>query len=396
MNKILYFLLALLITFSSCKSNDPADTLEVNPKSLSFDFLGGVSILDVITTASSYTCTSNKDWCTVVISGNKITVTVSGNPTDASRSAIVQLKIPEKTLNVNLTQTGSAAILRDSIALTKFKLLSATTGWTAGTPMNTWAGVKVELVGGERRVTELDLHGKSLAGAVPVEIKDLTELTYLDLSDNALTGNLPPMGTLTKLIVLDLSINKLTGSLPADITSSTSLAYLSMGQNKFTGALPAQYSSLTALSVLDLGINNLTDAIPTSWSALTKLRYFYLYGNTLSGSIPSYISTFSKLINLSLEYNNLTGSIPTGIGGIATLTDLTLSKNRLTGAIPADLSANANWNTWKTDVLNQQTGYVLSQSAPSQVKGMSSAKVQQMNSIQLKAHVLPAKNQFYK
>jgi hypothetical protein len=65
-------------------------------------------------------------------------------------------------------------------------------------------------------ITQLVFVEVNLEGSIPSEIKDFTELTYLDLSGNALTGSIPAeLADLTKLRLLNLNSNKLTGLVPA-------------------------------------------------------------------------------------------------------------------------------------------------------------------------------------
>jgi Leucine-rich repeat (LRR) protein len=392
-NLIKLILIIIICSLFSCKGEDASTILSTSSANISVDYLGGISTITVTTTASSFTCNSSKDWCKVDINENTITATITENTTESIRAANIRVTANDKNVNINVLQGVVSTTLLDSIALLKVKALNSSITWTTTMAMDTWDGVKISKVGDSRRVIELDLHDKNLSGSIPVEIKSLTELSYLDLSNNTLSGTIPDMSTLTNLVVLDLSINKLTGTLPEYLSTIKSLAYLSIGQNKLTGTLSSEYGALTSLNVLDLGLNQFTGSIPSSWSTLSKLRYLYLYGNSLEGTIPSYISSFSKLINLSVEYNNLTGNIPTGIGSISTLTNLTMSRNRLSGTVPSDLVGNSHWNIWKTEILNQQTFYILTE--PYLITSMLDIhKMKSTNETILLQHVLPDKRMF--
>jgi len=64
----------------------------------------------------------------------------------------------------------------------------------------------------------LDLSNNQLTGSIPPEIGNLTNLTWLWLNDNQLTGSIPPeIENLTNLDWLDLSNNQLTGEIPESI-----------------------------------------------------------------------------------------------------------------------------------------------------------------------------------
>ena len=60
--------------------------------------------------------------------------------------------------------------------------------------------------------------GEFLAGSIPQEIGDLTNLTGLELPRNQLTGSIPQeIGNLKKLEYLFLNDNQLIGNIPSEV-----------------------------------------------------------------------------------------------------------------------------------------------------------------------------------
>lgn len=360
-------LLLVFTTFANvaCKGPEPEDVLTLSVASIGATADINTYEVKVTTTATTFSVASDAEWCRAVadVAKKNITISIAKNTIAEQRKAKVTITAGTKTATVSVTQAAGVYVPpvytptnRDSVALVD--LNNGATKWNTVQPFNTWSGVKVEMVNGFRRVTELNLPNTSyVSGVLSDSIKNLTEAMYIDLSGCNLTGSLPALSSLTKLIVLDVKNNKFTGSIPA---MPASLSYLSLGQNNFSGSMPAQLKELTNLVVFDLGLNNLTGEIPVDWSVLSKLKFFYAYGNVLSGAIPAYIAAFSKLEALALDYNQFTGSIPAGIGLIATLNQLSLQQNKLTGSVPADLLSNSHWAIWSSTVTPQQNGVTLS------------------------------------
>lgn len=115
-------------------------------------------------------------------------------------------------------------------------------------------------------VTRLDFEGMELTGSIPFEIKGLTKLEFLSLSNN-----------------------KLGGSIPYDsITSMTDLSHLFLSKNRLTGP---------AISSSHIG-------------KLVNLRALFIDNNNLSGTIPKSLGSLTLLDKLSIHHNrNLTGVI---------------------------------------------------------------------------------------
>ena len=100
----------------------------------------------------------------------------------------------------------------------------------------------------------LDLHGTQLQ-QVPTYVFDRRDVVNLDLSHNELTGALPAeIRFLSKLKVLDLSNNAFTG-VPAEVGQLSQLEVLNLSHNQLTG-LPHELGNLKNLKSLDLRGNS--------------------------------------------------------------------------------------------------------------------------------------------
>jgi hypothetical protein len=267
----------------------------------------------------------------------------------------------------------------DSLALVD--LYHATAGprwarpWALSAPMTQWQGVTLA----QGRVTQLNLAGNRLAGAVPESFGNLTALQYCDVSENQLTGALPAsLDRLTQLAYLDLSTNQLAGAFPAlgrldglvvldgsvnaftslpDLSGLATLQYLAFGKNRLAGRLPAEWSALAALIYLDVSGNDFSGEVPVDWSTLVSLQAFYLYRNRLSGPLPACIGHYTALRTLAIDENNLSGALPEALGLLPALEELWLSHNRLSGVIPASLRHHPRWSEWQPFLCPQQSGY---------------------------------------
>ena len=132
---------------------------------------------------------------------------------------------------------------------------------------------------------------------LPSDVWKLTNLTYLDLSRNQLTGSIPPeIGNLTNLTYLNLGFNQLTGSIPPEIGNLTNLTYLGLYLNQLTCSIPSEIGNLTNLSELFLYNNQLTGEIPESLCDLNigwvSSILFNISNNQLCPPYPSCVEDY--------------------------------------------------------------------------------------------------------
>ena len=278
-----------------------------------------------------------------------LTVTDTEGRTDTMVVGITVLSgvCPDSAAVSGYTNPG---IVNDCEALLASKHIldgSGTLNWSEDLPMSDWQGVSIA----DNRVVELALSGLRLAGGIPAEFGNLTNLQELHLSGNRLTGGIPAeFGNLTSLQELYLSGNRLTGGIPAEFGNLTNLQELHLSSNRLTGGIPAELGNLTNLQELHLSGNRLTGEIPAELGSLVNLRLLHASGsllthlgsNRLTGGIPAELGNLANLRSLDLWGNQLSGPIPTELGSLSNLERLILGRNQLSGPIPAELGNLSN------------------------------------------------------
>ena len=195
----------------------------------------------------------------------------------------------------------------------------------------TFTGVWCDPVEG---IFRLELAYNNLVGAMPAEIGDLENLTWLSIYSNSLTSLPPQIGHLKKLVRLTALNNQLT-ALPAEIGSLTSLELLSIGHNQLN-ALPSEINNLTNLRILRVDNNQIT-YLP-ALSNLVELTELSASFNHLV-SLPS--TVHPKLTTLYLDSNDIGGHIApvvTLLTSMPLAERIGLGNNDLYGKVPATIT----------------------------------------------------------
>ncbi|GAB4825871.1 hypothetical protein Ancab_040341 [Ancistrocladus abbreviatus] len=186
----------------------------------------------------------------------------------------------------------------------------------------------------QKGLTAVDLSFNSLQGPVP---SFLTQVTYLDLSNNKLSGLILSWcpATNAALQYLDLSNNFLSGELPDCWAYMNQARVLNFGNNSFTGTIPSSFGKLNLLEVLSLSDNKLSGKVPSTMKNCTSLRILDISENFFSGPIPSWIgNALSGLNVLILRHNQFSGSLPLEICHLPYIQILDLSINMISRTIP--------------------------------------------------------------
>ncbi|KAL8157622.1 hypothetical protein AgCh_002365 [Apium graveolens] len=194
-----------------------------------------------------------------------------------------------------------------------------------------------------KSVTYIDLSNNHLFGNIPAFLCNLTLRTLL-VSDNNFSGELPQcLGNLTYLEGFSVMNNNLCGDIPVSLG-------LDVGKNNLRDTLPRWTWKLRVLSQADdsppymrLSYDDMIVDDPkgselTYTSTLDSLYSIDLSNNQISGEIPEELMDLRGLLSLNLAGNNLSGRSPDRIGKLEKLEFLDLSRNELYGPIPQSLS----------------------------------------------------------
>ncbi|KAK7826937.1 receptor-like protein 6 [Quercus suber] len=183
---------------------------------------------------------------------------------------------------------------------------------------------------------------------IPPEFGNLTNLSYLNLSNAGFSGQIPiEISRLTRLVSLDLTMlpysyfqlkleNPNLAMLVQNLTCLKELyldfVKISSQGNDWCQALS---SSLPNLRVLSMSYCYLPGPLHSSLQKLQSLSIINLNGNNFKAPVPEFFAYFRNLTSLSLRSCGLNGQFPKKIFQVPTLQTLDLSNNELLrGSLP--------------------------------------------------------------
>ncbi|KAL7211335.1 hypothetical protein ACSBR2_014250 [Camellia fascicularis] len=210
--------------------------------------------------------------------------------------------------------------------------------WINNNPLN---GILPASIGNlSNSLADIDASYCGIRGSIPSEIENLSNLAFLRMNGNELTGFIPTtIRSLTKLQRLDLNGNRIQGFIPVDLCYLKNLGELHLGKNNLSGLIPACLENITSLRYLDLDSNKLISSIPISLWSLKDLLELNLSSNYLSGYLPLELGNLKVAIRIDLSMNQFSGQIPRTIGGLQGVINLSLAHNRLQGPIPQSIGS---------------------------------------------------------
>ncbi|TYH03366.1 hypothetical protein ES288_A09G213800v1, partial [Gossypium darwinii] len=258
--------------------------------------------------------------------------------------------------------------------------------------------IKVTLPRFPSNLKLIDLSGNSISGgSIPNSLCHIKTMVVVELSNNNLAGNIPDCWRHHQDIeVVDQSSNNLSGvaptpwgiSLSLALKNCTSLRFLDVGENALSGNVPKWIGDTFGyLRILRLWGNKFNGSIPwqlcqlstdlRSWILLKtiyKEGYLTVYlesyktmlwwekehlNEVIKGRYLEYTKTLQFLVSRDLSMNNLEGVIPEELTHLTSLTALNLSQNQLSGKIPGKIGELESLESLDLFV-NQLSGMILS------------------------------------
>ncbi|KAL7608190.1 hypothetical protein Lser_V15G10203 [Lactuca serriola] len=238
---------------------------------------------------------------------------------------------------------------------------------------NDVGGIRIpEFIGSLKQLWYLNLSRSFFHGIVPPQIRNLSNLKVLDLSENyeLMIDDMAWTFGLSSLEQLDLSFNDLSraqnwdmvlymipslkklslsscGLSNVDIRLSLNsskilpnIRHLDLGFNSFKGPLPPFLQNMTSLAFLDLSGFNISLAwnFANLLSMIPYLSELHLSSCELNKTFLSSrhlnFSTLSNIQHLDLRFSSIGFMFPSVLTNISSLSVLDLSGNRLNSSVP--------------------------------------------------------------
>ncbi|CAI5515357.1 unnamed protein product [Closterium sp. Naga37s-1] len=209
--------------------------------------------------------------------------------------AVVGLSLPKKTLSGSLGTVVGYLNNLQSLDLSG----------------NSIAGAIPEEVAFCTALTSINLGSNKFTGDIPQRLGNLQNLNTLILSGNALKGDVPlNLFSAKKLSVLLLNNNRLSGRI-SELTGdpTKSLVNVDLSNNLLTGPLPPLLVRSAGLKNLNLANNGFTGGLPVGWLGLNSLKALSVANNALGGPILPGIANLKALTTVSFANNKFFGTV---------------------------------------------------------------------------------------
>ncbi|XP_069150451.1 LRR receptor-like serine/threonine-protein kinase FLS2 [Solanum lycopersicum] len=166
----------------------------------------------------------------------------------------------------------------------------------------------------------LSFRGNHFTGLVPASIFNISRLQIVDLSINALSGELPTTGSggMHRRSLISSSLKMICKEIfQVSLVSCMNWPGLSFEYNRISGAIPSSLFNISSLQILKARHNYLNGHLPYDLGTwLPNLQEIFLSHNQFSGDLPSAICNASKLENLEVANDSFTGPIPMMLGEV--------------------------------------------------------------------------------
>ncbi|XP_008233039.2 PREDICTED: LRR receptor-like serine/threonine-protein kinase GSO2 [Prunus mume] len=180
-------------------------------------------------------------------------------------------------------------------------------------------------------------------------------LVHVDLYNNSLDSSISQLlpGTHTNLVYLDLSENKLSGRIPESIGQMSNLNSIDLHMNSFEGVISeTHFSKLSKLSYLDLSSNSLVLNFSSDWVPPFQLVEIRLRSCKMGPYFPEWLRTQKSYTRLDISDAGISDTIPTWFWDLRTdlrndIVYKDLSCNQIRGNLRSELTGdflNVSWN----------------------------------------------------
>ena len=390
-------LLISLLLLNTCGRDNPTGTNLAKPFKVTVT-PNSTNLLDIDQTVSLTASVSDQNG--EVISGASVTWLSRNDAVAKTDSAGIVRAVGFGTAVITATSgqvQGNAEVMVSNSARTVLEALfeamdgenwTNVTNWLRNVPMSDWYGVSAgstnQVIGPQSRssvagLSQLDLSNNQLTGEIPPELGSLSSLVYLDLSENALSGTIPAsLGNLSNLETLRLFSNQLSGEIPTELGNLSNINELSLHDNaELTGPLPLSFTDLDSLKTLTLSGTLLcapVDSLFQEWLQGVENKsgvvncgddtghdrnvLVGLYNGTDGSNWKNSTNWLTeepletwhgigtnmegRVDSLVLENNGLSGSLPSILANLTGLEMLDLSDNQLSGSIPVEFGQFIN------------------------------------------------------
>ncbi len=200
------------------------------------------------------------------------------------------------------------------------------TNWLTDEDVGEWHGIGADSLG---RAVRIDLDGNGLAGRLPAELGQLTELRELRIGNNSrLTGPLP--ASLTSLALTDLHYAG-TGLCAVD-TQRFRDWLATITSHEGTGSECTYADDREVLAALYRATGGAGWRNSANWLTDEALGEWHGIG----------ADSLGRVVRIDLDDNGLAGRLPAGLGQLTELRVLRVGNNsQLTGPLPASLTSLA-------------------------------------------------------
>jgi Leucine-rich repeat (LRR) protein len=208
---------------------------------------------------------------------------------------------------------------------------------------NKLSGVLLSGLGSMGLAVDFILAFNYLSCTVPSEYADLISVNVFDISNNLLTGSLPPslFARMSHLQSIVVGANSLTGAFPDILNDTSSIVYVYLNGNCFDGSLPSVFTTCVKLEELFIASNCFSgDLSRLDWQNINDLTTLQANNNLFSGPFPTHFNELASLQAVYLYENYLTNTLPATLGNVSFLVYLNAGNNFMSGSVPNQL-ANA-------------------------------------------------------